>query len=54
MKMFVAIYKSSGELCVVYDNIIFSFVEFEVDGKAFRYLMAELGGRSNFEIIGEL
>jgi hypothetical protein len=53
MKQYVAIYKTTGELVLVNSTILCSEVEFQVGDKVFLYLMAELGGQSNFEIIGD-
>lgn len=53
MKQYVAIYKTTGELVLISSNTLCSTVEFQVGEMIFSYLMAELGGQSNFEFIGD-
>lgn len=53
MKQYVAIYKTTGVVVLLTTEILCSTVEFEIDGMIFKYLVAELGGISNFEIVGE-
>lgn len=54
MKQFIAIYKTTGEIVLVHQGPLCSLVEFYADGKVFQYLMAELGGASNFEFVADL
>lgn len=50
----VAIWKKTGELVLYRKKISCSEIEFDVKGKKFIYLQAELGPISDFEILGEL
>ena len=53
MKQLIAIYKPTGELVEVHSSVLCSFVMF-YKGEVASFLMAELGGQTNFEILGEL